>query len=239
MVERATHTRFDHLAKNLVLDPIGSDAGFNWSGVADEDVRAAATLYRCPPLEAGAKAAWVAQMDAEPETGPSPTVKGLNGQNLDDYQIGSNGLVFSPQGGLRASVLDLARIGGVLSGAQPILSDAARQHMLKPVWTANADASNGDMDAGVFAAFGSGVHLLMPGDACPIRGLTVPLVGHYGSAYGLLAGLWVEPVSGKGFAYAVNGSHVTPRKSARNGLFALEDALMQAGASDLGLAPPS
>ncbi|MEN9856334.1 MAG: hypothetical protein RLZZ157_1460, partial [Pseudomonadota bacterium] len=230
MVERATHTRFDHLARNLVLDPIGSDAGFNWSGVAEDQVRNCATLYRCAPVSAGQKADWQAQMDAAPENQSRPIVHRRAGLSLDDYPIGSNGLVFSPQGGLRASVRDLARIGAALGGSVPLLSATTRANMLSPVWQLQEDGPDGDTDGGAFAAFGSGVHVLMPRHHSPIFGLKTPLVGHYGSAYGLLAGLWVEPRSGLGFVYVVNGTHAHLHQNPECGLTLVEQTLMQAAA---------
>jgi hypothetical protein len=141
-----------------------------------------------------------------------------------------------PQGGLRASVLDLAKIGMALSGAVPLLDAATRKAMFAPEWTYRANPQNGDTSGGAFQGFGTGVHRLLPGDGCPIVGLKREMVGHYGSAYGLLAGLWVDPETTKGFAYFVIGSLVSPTDGKHSGVYALEEEMMQAAASDLGLA---
>ena len=49
----------------------------------------------------GSKGSWVPNYDYYPD-GKIPA------RNLDGYQVGSNGLIFGPQGGLRASVTHLS-----------------------------------------------------------------------------------------------------------------------------------
>jgi CubicO group peptidase (beta-lactamase class C family) len=233
MAERVSGERFDKIAKRLVFDPLGITAGFNWSGVPDDEVALGSTLYR-RKNEAGS--AWEVQVDGDPLGTPRPTVNLDPGKTLADYVIGTNGTILGPQGGLRASVLDLAKIGMALSGAVPLLDAATRKAMFAPEWTYRASPENGDTSGGAFQGFGTGVHRLMPGSGCPIVGLKREMVGHYGSAYGLLAGLWVDPETTKGFAYFVTGSLVSPTDGKHSGVYALEEEMMQAAASDLGLA---
>jgi hypothetical protein len=61
------------------------------------------------------------------------------------------------------------------------------------------------------------------------------MVGHYGEAYGLLAGLWVDPVSTRGFAWFITGSLYGPAPGQRSGVYRVEEEMMQAAADDLGL----
>jgi CubicO group peptidase (beta-lactamase class C family) len=232
MAERVSGERFDKIAKRLVFDPLGITAGFNWSGVPDDDVAAGSTLYR-RKNEAGS--AWEVQVDGDPLGTPRPTVNLDAGKTLADYVIGTNGTILGPQGGLRASILDLARIGMALSGAVPLLDDATRKAMFAPEWTYRASPENGDTSGGAFQGFGTGVHRLLPVDGCPIVGLKREMVGHYGEAYGLLGGLWVDPETTKGFAYFVTGSLISPANGQHSGVYALEEEMMQAGARDLGL----
>jgi hypothetical protein len=154
---------------------------------------------------------------------------------LEDYRIGTNGLLFSPQGGLRASVEDLAKIGMALTGAVALLSPDVRALITTPHWTYDARLANGDTSGGAFQGFGLGVHRLIPGHTCPIAGLKSDLIGHYGEAYGLLGGLWVDPQSTKGFAWFVNGTHYEPEPGRISGIYLLEEEMMQAAAVDLGL----
>jgi CubicO group peptidase (beta-lactamase class C family) len=107
------------------------------------------------------------------------------------YVLGRNGSAFSPQGGLRISAGDLAKIGQLLlrDGA-PLLSPRSFAQMIGPVWTFNG--KNGDDDNGYFMAYGLGVHWLT--DKAGHRWF-----GHVGEAYSLRAGFWINPAERKGF----------------------------------------
>jgi CubicO group peptidase (beta-lactamase class C family) len=228
--ERAGGDRFDHLTQKLVFAPLGIDCGFNWAGVSDQAAQEAATLYR-----RRADGDWEVQVDGSPATLPRPTIATDPGLSLSDYTLGSNGLLFAPQGGLRASVADLSRIGMALSGAVSLLEPATRALVLTPQWTYRADPLNGYTSGGAFQGFGLGVHRLIPGVQCPVAGLKVEMVGHYGDAYGLLAGLWVDPVSTRGFAWFITGSLNGPAVGQSSGVYRVEEEMMQAAAQDLGL----
>jgi hypothetical protein len=232
MTETVSGKRFDIASRDLVFAPLGLSCGFNWAGVPDAEARAGATLYR---RDAAAGGPWEVQTDGDPGGQVRPSVFAMDGLGLADYRVGSNGLVFGPQGGLRASVMDLAAIGIAMTGARPLLAAETRAMIAAPVWRANADRSNGDTSDGAFMAFGTGVHIIPAGPGGPVPGLSRPLIGHYGDAYGLLAGLWVDQASGKGFAWFVNGSPNELAKG-RSGIFAIEEEMMQAAAADLGLA---
>jgi CubicO group peptidase (beta-lactamase class C family) len=232
MAERVSGERFDKLAKRLVFDPLGIDAGFNWSGVPDERVAASATLYRRANRD---DSAWEVQVDGDPLATVRPNTSYEAGKTLSDYVTGTNGLIFGPQGGLRASVLDLVKIGMGLTGAVPLLDAATRAAMFAPEWTYRASPENGDTSGGAFQGFGTGVHRLIPGEGCPIKGLKREMIGHYGDAYGLLAGLWIDPETTKGFAFFLTGSLNTPTKGKHSGVYDVEEDMMQAAANDLGL----
>jgi CubicO group peptidase (beta-lactamase class C family) len=229
LAERIAGQRFDLFAKDRVLAPLGATAGFNWSGVSDADAVLGATLYRRT-----GDGPWIDQVDASLETLERPTLAYVGDRTLADYRLGENGLIFSPQGGLRASVMDLAAIGMALSGAKPLLSAQTRAMIAEPVWRRRPDDSTGDPSGGGFRAFGTGVHIVLPEADGPVQGLARPLIGHYGDAYGLLAGLWVDQASGKGFAWFCTGSPTSPA-AGRSGIYAVEEAMMQAACADLGL----
>lgn len=229
MAERLSGERFDLLARRRIFDPLGIDCGFNWSGVPDAKVESGATLYRHSN-----DGPWTVQVDEAPHLLPRPIVAASAGLDVDDYVIGQNGLVFAPQGGLRASVNDLVGIGMALTGARPLLSDRTRAMIAEPVWRRAADSSNGDTSGGSFRAFGTGVHIVLPDADGPVPGLQRPLIGHYGDAYGLLAGLWVDQASTKGFAWFLTGSPSAPRPGA-SGIHAVEEEVMQAACHQLGL----
>ena len=189
VMETDTGERFDRLALSQVLQPLGIRAGFNWSGVASDRRRAGATLYR------KRSDGWTAQVD-DPETlnGTRPSVLSDPSYDLRTYPPGTNGTLFSPQGGLRASLTDLARLAALV-GRTPALTGE--------VWRLNAQAANGHHEDYVFQSFGTGVFRHEAG-VSPWRGQA--MIGHHGEAYGLYAGAWHLPGLGIELAYAVTGT---------------------------------
>jgi CubicO group peptidase (beta-lactamase class C family) len=226
------HFAYSNLGMGLIAQMAERIAGERFDRLAEDKVAEGATLYR---RKSEGDAAWDVQVDGDPLAESRPTTAYEPGKTLADYILGTNGLIFAPQGGLRASVMDLVKIGMALTGALPLLDNKTRVAMLAPEWTYRANPENGDTSGGAFQGFGSGVHRLLPGPGCPVLCLKREMVGHYGEAYGLLAGLWVDPETTLGFAWFVTGSHYAPRPGAHSGVYALEEEMMQAAANDLGL----
>ena len=186
VMESATGERFDRLMARLVLKPLKLDACYNWGAGCSEGRRAqAVTLLR--PNGDLAKDAAITGPDPCPvyaATDGSCDVKKL-------YRLGRNGSAFSPQGGLRISPHDLARIGQLLlNDGRPLLKKKTFLEMVGPVWT--FDGKNGDDDMGYFQAYGLGVHWLKDAQGNQ-------WIGHVGEAYSLRAGFWVNRKSGSGF----------------------------------------
>ena len=193
VLEAATQRRFDRLARDLVIRPLGLDAGFNWSDVSETKKQNGATLYR----EFGN--GWAAQTDDRTILrSPDPLVLHEEDADLRTYVPGTNGTLFSPQGGLRANLIDLATLAARLKYA----SDLTR-----PVWRLNAAETNGVHDQRYFTQFGTGVQV-QPADESQWPGQT--LWGHPGEAYGLYSGAWYAPGLNISFAYAVTGSPEAP-----------------------------
>lgn len=186
VMEAATGERFDRLMARLVLTPLGLDACYNWGAGCSNGRRAQAVTLLRPNGDLARDAAM---------KGPDPcAVYPASDGNCDVeklYRLGRNGSAFSPQGGLRISARDLAKIGQVmLRNGAPLLSPKSFAEMTGPVWA--FDGSNGDDDKGYFTAYGLGVHWLV--DAEGNRWF-----GHVGEAYSLRAGFWINPAEGKGF----------------------------------------
>lgn len=211
-LEWQTRRRFDDLIQEFVLGPLGLDAGFNWAGMSLGKRRDAATLYR--ETEAG----WQIQIDGpEIKSGSDPMLLMEAGADQIPYTPGQNGTLFSPQGGLRASLIDLATLVDAVA-REPALTE--------PVWTANSDRSNGDTDDGNFTGYGSGVHLY---DKANSFWPDVELAGHHGEAYGLYAGAWHAPELNLSFAYAVTGTpEAGPGEADHPALNAFTGPLVQA-----------
>ena len=186
VVEGATDERFDRLMARLVLTPLGLDACYNWGDGCSDGRRAQAVTLLRPNGDLARDA---------PMNGPDPCAVYPASDGSCDvdklYVLGRNGSAFSPQGGLRISASDLAKIGQLLlrDGA-PLLSPKSFAQMIGPVWT--FDGKNGDDDKSYFTGYGLGVHWLT--DTQGNRWF-----GHVGEAYSLRAGFWINPVERKGF----------------------------------------
>jgi CubicO group peptidase (beta-lactamase class C family) len=186
VMEAATGERFDRLMARLVLTPLKLDACYNWgAGCGDGRRVQAVTLLR--PNGDLARDAAITGKD------PCPVYPASDGScDVDTlYKLGRNGSAFGPQGGLRISARDLAKVGQVLLGdGKPFLTPKSFAEMIGPVWT--FDGSNGDDDKGYFKAYGLGIHWLDDGKGGQ-------WIGHVGEAYSLRAGFWVNRKKGRGF----------------------------------------
>jgi len=189
VIELSLGERFDILMSEY-LGKIGLDVGYNWSGVSDNKRKTAATLYR-----RNSKNQWVIQTDG-PKTlnDIGPHYLGKEDHDLSSYTLGQNGTLFSPQGGLRASLLDLDIIASHL---------LTLTSLLKTDWVYDADLGNGFPEDNHFLTYGPGFYAY-PKQNSPIKGES--LYGHHGEAYGLYSGLWVLPERGLRFCYAVCGT---------------------------------
>ena len=188
-IEAATGERFDKLVAKNVLAPLKIDACFNWGEGCSPDRRAqAVTLLRTNGD--------LARDPAIKGQDPCPVLAAADGScDLRRYPLGKNGSSFSPQGGLRISADDLAKVGQLLlNGGRPLLSSKAFAEMARVQWRFNG--INGDDDQGYFKAYGLGVHIHEDSAGAL-------WIGHVGEAYALRAGLWVNPATRKGFAQYV------------------------------------
>jgi CubicO group peptidase (beta-lactamase class C family) len=235
VMEKATGERFDRLMTRLVLVPLKIDAGYNWQGASDAAITRAAVLYRKGRDETAwnPDGPWVPQVDDLKGRRAHCPVRSTAGCDLAAYKPGSNGTIFSPQGGLRISIPDLARIGQLLLrggevGGERLLKPATVNALLTPVWQAGS-AVPGDDYHGQMLCYGAGLHCLSGKAGATDQ--PVPNArwwGHLGEAYGLLAGLWVDQKRGRVFAYALTGSSDDPGKSPHvaSSFSAAEDIIM-------------
>ncbi|MCA8898175.1 MAG: beta-lactamase family protein [Hyphomonas sp.] len=188
-LEREVGERFDLLAHRILLGPLGVTAGFNWSDVPEAERREGATL--------SLKTAdgWQPQADGpDVLAGTGPAVLKGPDFDLEDYEVGTNGTLFSPQGGLRASLEDLCPL---------VRTVAVHRVASRPAWVFDPAAQNGDTDDGYYAVYGEGPQI-HPATDSPVPG--VKLIGHHGEAYGLYSGAWHAPDLDAEIAYAITGS---------------------------------
>ena len=194
VMEKASGERFDRLMQRLVLAPLKLDACFNWSTCSDAKIARAVVLYR-----AGGSVA----LDDLRGKRPDCPVIAKAGCDLAGYRGGENGALFSPQGGLRASMRDLAAIGQMLlRNDGSFLKPESIAQLERTAW--RYDGSNGDTSNGFYCQYGLAVTVLPTAhDICSddLFGDFRTRVGHAGDAYGLRSGLWIDRAKGVGVAF--------------------------------------
>ncbi len=217
IMEKVTGERFDRLMKRTVLDPLGVEGGYNPAEIAR--IGDVATLYRKATRGDtqvwNPQGPWVAQVDDYSRE--APVARGSPG-----YEIGSNGTLFGPQGGLRTSAAGLARVMRMLMGAGEIdgrrfLSAKNVDEMLERQWP-RAGASGEDAygsHKGRFNAWGLGNQIFTDlsgpdfGDRL-VEGGGFRANGHLGDAYGLFATFAFDRGKKNGFVFLVGGTGFDP-----------------------------
>lgn len=219
--ERLSGKRFDDFMKQWVLQPMGMGASFNVGDFSVEELHYLSPIYQTKNHGRwDALQPWQAQIDDyQDQTQPRDQVlitnPDLGGKNimadLSHYQIGSNGTVFSPQGGLRISMDELKILAelfltdGCIQGKR-FLSKTSIDSMFAPSWTYREDMCNGDTYDGLMTCFGLGIQIVTSGKRDRfLKNRNIVMSGHFGEAYGLLAGLFVNREHNNGFFYMING----------------------------------
>lgn len=189
LIEAHSGMRFDRYMREQVLLPMGIEGSYNIQDL--DDIGQLAVLYRNSSPQAD---------DLGGQLPPAP--------DLSAYTIGSNGLTFAPQGGLRASAWEMARVllfmhGQGSANGTTILQPTTWNSMAADAWTWNGN--NGDNYFGLFRSWGLGVHRItaQPGGDVVLPGTF--MLGHAGEAYGLLSDLYLDPVTGYGLVFITNG----------------------------------
>ena len=198
VMERATGERFDQLMDRLVLTPLGLDACFNWTTCGPDRVERGVVLH--------ATDGSVRKDDAPSRRSPCQVNITTPDCDVSGYVLGTNGALFSPQGGLRASARDLSVVGRLLLNrgrhhGTLFLKPESVEEMTRPAWT--FDGSNGDTTGGFYCAYGLATQILptrTEGCRDDLFGGRVT-AGHAGEAFGLLSGVWIDRTSGVGIAY--------------------------------------
>ncbi len=213
IMERTSGERFDRLMQRIVLQPLGVGGCFGWASCTDDEVRRAVVL-----LGAAGNVRFDNLMGQRPEC-PVYRTPGTP-CDLATYVPGTNGALFSPQGGLRISMNDLAKIGQMLlnkgrtADGRRFLKAASIAEMTRPQWTLRRingkvnGLDEGDAQGGFFCAYGLAVQTLhVPAQQRnpDCRDGLFPdkarRFGHAGDAYGLRSGLWIDPIAGTGVAF--------------------------------------
>lgn len=194
LIEVLSGQRFDIYMRQQIFEPIEISGSFNIADLAD--INNVAVLYR---KNGGV---WSPQVDNFQGAAPTPI-------DYSNYSLGTNGFLFSPQGGLRCSASDLAKLmqlhlnNGTFNGQQ-IVSEESISLMHTPQWTFNG--SNGDNYYGLFRRWGLGVQITTNTPMGDIVYPNVQMYGHAGEAYGLISDFYFDPAKKAGVIFLTNGA---------------------------------
>ncbi len=219
--ERLSGERFDVFMKKHVLEPMGLGASFNVGDFTADQLHDLSPIYQSKNGDRwDASQPWRAQIDDYHDEVQSrdqvlitnPDLGGTNVMaDLHDYHIGYNGTLFSPQGGLRISMEELKVLAELFLtdgciGGKRFLSKESVDAMFTPYWTYSESANNGDTYDGLMTCYGLGIQVFTSGKRDRfLRHRNVVMSGHFGEAYGLLAGLFVNRERQDGIFYMING----------------------------------
>lgn len=189
LIEKISGLRFDIFVKQNILEPLNIRGSFNVDDI--ENIDEIAVLYRnSVPITDNYQGVY-----------PEPF-------NSDLYEIGSNGLVFAPQGGLRISALDLSKFmlmllnGGIYNNVR-IIENSTVDLILEPQWTFNGN--NGDNYYNLFNQWGLGFHITTNQNFGDIVFDEITMFGHPGEAYGLISDMYFDKIKKFGFIFITNG----------------------------------
>lgn len=191
-LEAASGERYDALLERTVFAPLGVKACLNWVGCPDDMVARAVALYRHTDEPA---------RDYPGDLPPACSIPVAEGVEctLEGYVPGTNASVFSPQGGVRIGMMDLAKIGQAL-----MIADHTG-FLTKPTLVRLVGSAFESNPAQEFFCY-YGLHLQRIDSErtdCldKLFGGDKSYFGHSGEAYGLQSGLWFSGDASRGFVY--------------------------------------
>jgi CubicO group peptidase (beta-lactamase class C family) len=211
IVEKVSGERFDDYCRQHVLQPLGMQADFNVDKI--ESMDDIAVLYRFLDGK------WTPQ--ADDYQGIRPASRAFVG-----YQPGQNGLIFGPQGSLRSSAQDLARMAYMLMNDgtwndHRILEKETVNMMLDKQWT--YDGNNGNTGDDLFHSYGFAIHRTLPPDSADMVFPDRKMLGHMGDAYGLLSGMYFNKKTKSGIIFLTNGGKQIYHKGAKTSFYKIEE----------------
>jgi len=210
IVEKISNTRFDVYCRQHIFQPLGLDASFNVNDL--QNINNVAVLYR------KISGVWIPQADNFQGIQPVHT-------NLNGYIPGTNGGRFGPQGGLRISAQDLAKIFMCIFNPDfcttPILTKQSVSAMIANHWTYNG--SNGNNYGGLFLSWGLGIHRITstPGNDIVLPGSNT-MFGHTGEAYGLVSDAYYDSTRNVGLVFITNGVGIGYHTNSYSAFYTIE-----------------
>jgi CubicO group peptidase (beta-lactamase class C family) len=208
--------------RHLVLEPLGMSGGFEPAEFTRAQLDNLAVLYRkrAGPEDRevwNPEGPWVAQADDYRGMKPAPRA-------APGYAIADNGILYGPQGNLRASAADLGRLMRMLMArgeidGQRFLRPETVDAMLARQWQRGGAGGAGDYGERrqLFNAWGLGNQQFTDrsepgrGDRL-VEGGGFTGVGHLGDAYGLNGVFVFDPAKGDGMVFLAGGVGADPEE---------------------------
>lgn len=216
IIEKITGQRFEEYIQENLFIPLGITGSYIAEGVTD--INNLAVIYGYENGE------WVPGTDNFRGVMSTP-------RDFSGYVTGTNAAVFSPQGGLRISAAELARImelhmnKGKYNG-QRIVSKKSLKMMYRAQFISTD--SNSDNEGVRAGNRGLSVQILPATAAGTILPEGSHFLGHSGSAYGLNSDFYFDPVKKYGFIFITNGISGGLGKGSSGSFYTFEEALINA-----------
>ena len=213
LIEKISGQNFDEFMSENLFIPLGITGSYIAEGVTD--LNNLAVIYR------NEEGKWAPQTDDFKGTLSSP-------RDFSGYKTGTNAAVFSPQGGLRISALELAKVmmlhldKGTFEGKR-IISKKSIRLMHTPQWTYNGN--NGDTDGGKDKCYGLSVHILTNTPSGDVIYSDSKMMGHGGDAYGLISKFYFDPDTRSGLILITNGIFNPLTKGSHSVFYDFEEAV--------------
>lgn len=217
IIEKITHERFDQYCRKKIFNTLNLKASFNPQSI--KNINNIAVLYRKKGNQ------WSPQTDNF--YGKKPNLHNLNG-----YIAGTNAGRLGPQGALRSSAKDIAKIIISLNTfpkkqSKILLQKSTIDTMFSSQWYENA--SNGNNYNGLFRSWGLGIHRLTgftnADIALPKSRL---MLGHCGDAYGLISTAYYDPDRKIGFVFVTNGVGKDLHRNTNSAFYSVEQDVFNA-----------
>lgn len=188
IVEKCSGVRFDIFLRDRIFRPMGLYGGHNVDSL-DASKFVPLYYYRKADPSKGTKNRFIKS---------SLSYKSVGEEVATNYKMGYSAPIFSPTGGVKISVVDLARYmmmhmnyGKDIINDKRIISEENAKLMQSPIAKVNKSRWYG---------MGLSLRSVVPGRK---------FVGHTGSAYGLKSAIYFDPEEKFGFVVITNG-YITP-----------------------------
>ena len=216
IIEKISGQRFEEFIQQSLFVPLGISGSYISEGITD--INNLAVIYG---TENGM---WVPGTDNYKGVMSAP-------RDFSGYRTGTNAIVFSPQGGLRISAKELARImilhmnNGKYNGERIVSGKSIRLMHRAHFISTNANSDDEGVRRG---NRGLSVQILPSAAAGGILPKRSHFLGHSGSAYGLQSAFYFDPKEKYGFIFIVNGIFDGPKAGPSGAFYTFEEALINA-----------